>query len=248
MVPAACVLLDALPLNPNGKLDRHALPDPQRTASTGSDDAPRGDIEAALARIWAEVLRIGQVGRNDNFFTLGGHSLSAVRVTSRIRQVLGVEVRITQLFTQPVLSDFAAVVREAARSALPPITPVARGDGLVLSFAQQRLWFLAQMEGVSQAYHMPLGLRLEGVLDRTALRHALDRIVARHESLRTRFVMRDGVPLQYIADAHCGFSLQEYDLRGHDTAEAELERLTGEEAGAPFDLEQGPLIRGRLLR
>ncbi|KRB65132.1 hypothetical protein ASE07_27810 [Noviherbaspirillum sp. Root189] len=152
------------------------------------------------------------------------------------------------MFTRPVLSDFAAVVREAARSALPPITPVARGEGLVLSFAQQRLWFLAQMEGVSQAYHMPMGLRLDGVLNHQALRYALDRIVARHESLRTRFVMRDGVPLQHIADAHSGFALQEYDLRGHETAEAELERLTGEEAGAPFDLEQGPLIRGRLLR
>ncbi|MFC7519054.1 amino acid adenylation domain-containing protein, partial [Herbaspirillum sp. GCM10030257] len=197
MLPSTFVALDALPFTPSGKLDRRALAAPDIGAGSALErdyQAPGDQLEITLAQIWSKVLGVEQVGRNDDFFTLGGHSLSAVRMTSRIRQVLGVEVRITQLFTRPVLSDFATVVREAARSALPPITPVVRGEGLVLSFAQQRLWFLAQMEGVSQAYHMPLGLRLEGVLDTGALRHALDRIVARHESLRTRFVMRDGVP------------------------------------------------------
>jgi amino acid adenylation domain-containing protein len=248
MVPAACVPLEALPLTPNGKLDRNALPDPQRSASAGADDTPRGDIETALARIWAEVLKIEQVGRDDDFFDLGGHSLLAERVTSRIRQVLGVEVRINQLFVRPVLRDFADVVRQAARSALPPITPVERSDALVLSFAQQRLWFLAQMEGVSQAYHMPLGLRLEGALDTDALRRALDRIVARHEALRTTFVMRDGTPLQRIADAQCDFALREHDLDLQGQSPDALDALVAQEAGAPFDLEAGPLIRGRLIR
>ncbi|MFC7519138.1 condensation domain-containing protein, partial [Herbaspirillum sp. GCM10030257] len=131
---------------------------------------------------------------------------------------------------------------------LPAITVVSREEPLPLSYAQQRLWFLSQMQGVSQAYHMPMGLRLGGVLNHQALRQALDRIVARHESLRTTFVLADGVPVQHIADAHCGFALQEHDLRNHTAAEEELERLTGEEAAAPFDLAVGPLVRGCLIR
>jgi amino acid adenylation domain-containing protein len=251
MLPSAFVALDALPLTPSGKLDRRALaaPDIGAGAAFGRDyEAPGDQVEATLTQIWSQVLGVERIGRNDDFFDLGGHSLSAVRVTSRIRQMLGVEVRINQLFTRPVLRDFADVVRQAARSALPPITPVERSDALVLSFAQQRLWFLAQMEGVSQAYHMPLGLRLEGALDTDALRRALDRIVARHEALRTTFVMRDGTPLQRIADAQCGFALQEHDLQSQAQAQDELAALVAQEAGAPFDLAQGPLIRGRLIR
>ncbi|MGH9381568.1 MAG: condensation domain-containing protein, partial [Thermoanaerobaculia bacterium] len=118
---------------------------------------------------------------------------------------------------------------------------------LALSFAQQRLWFLAQMEGVSRAYHIPIGLRLSGRLDREALRRALDRIVARHEALRTSFTLVDGAPVQCIAAADSGFVLEEHDLCGHAEAAAELERLAAEEAAADFDLESGPLVRGRLI-
>jgi aryl carrier-like protein len=249
MTPAAYVMVEAMPLTPNGKVDRKALPDPGGMAYAARDyEAPVGEIETALAEIWADTLKLERVGRQDNFFDLGGHSLLAVRVVSRLRQVLGAEVGVTDLFLHPVLIEFAQVVRGAARSALPPITKTSRDEPLALSFAQQRLWFLAQMEGVSQAYHIPLGLRVSGSLDREALRRALDRVVARHEALRTTFAQVDGQPFQRVAAEDSGFALQEHDLRRHPDAAGELERLMAEEAVAPFDLEAGPLIRGRLIQ
>src|SRR5262249_34143077 len=132
---------------------------------------------------------------------------------------------------------------------LPPITRMERGERVPLSFAQQRLWFLAQMEGVSEAYHIPAGLRMKGVLDQVALRRALGRIVDRHEVLRTTFGVVDGEPVQQMAPAQViSFHLVEHDLRGHDEVEKEVRRLAAVEARAAFDLEKGPLIRGRLLR
>ena len=202
-----------------------------------------------MAEIWAEVLGREQVGRRDNFFELGGHSLLAVRVITRLREALRVEVAIRDLFARPVLSDFAGALESAARSTLPGITPAGRSGRMRLSFAQQRLWFLAQMEGVSEAYHISFGLRLGGVLDVAALRRALNRVVERHEALRTTFAFVDGEPAQRIGDREqSGFRLVEHDLRERAGAEEQLAALIAEEAGASFDLEAGPLIRGRLIR
>ena len=162
---------------------------------------------------------------------------------------------------KPLIGELKAVEREQllklARSlsfdtklpVMSSITPCERGGRLLLSFAQQRLWFLAQMEGASEAYHIPLGLRLKGDLDYTALRRALDRILARHEALRTTFALIDGEPVQRIAAVEdSSFLLIEHDLRSHNDAKAELDRVTELEASASFDLEAGPLIRGRLIR
>ena len=250
MVPSAFVHLDSLPLSPNGKLDRKALPAPdlQAVISRGYA-APQGDIEIALAQLWQELLGLSQVGRHDQFFELGGHSLLAMRLISQIRQRLGVEVGLAQLFAHPELTSLAQVIAQAGRSTLPEIVPVARDQAWPLSFAQQRLWFLAQMEGASAAYHMPGGLSLRGTLDRVALQRALERIVARHEGLRTTFALGDDEqPLQRIAAADAGFSLQLHDLQGLADAEAQLQVLAAEEALQPFDLAQGPLIRGRLVK
>ena len=250
MVPAAYVRLESLPLTPNGKLDRKALPAPDGEAyATRGYEAPQGEIEEKLAAIWAEVLKLDRVGREDNFFSLGGHSLLAVRVVTRLRHALGVEVAIRDLFAHPVLADLAAVLHGAAHAELPLIAATGRGERLPLSFAQQRLWFLAQMDGVSETYHIPFGLRLKGDLNRTALRQSLDRILARHEALRTTFVFVEEQPVQRIGDGEAScFLLIEHDLREHGDAQAELARLVSWEAGAPFDLEAGPLIRGRLIR
>ena len=250
MVPAAYVRLDRLPLTPHGKLDRRALPAPEGDASGAREfEAPAGATEAALARVWAEVLGVEAVGRRDHFFERGGHSLLAVQVVSRVRQALGVEVPLGELFARPTLADFAHAVEAAARAELPPIRPVERGGPLPLSFAQRRLWFLEQLGGAGRAYHVPTGLRLRGGLDRGALRRALDRVVARHEALRTVFRAVEGEPAQWIAPAaESRFPLAEHDLRGRPDAGAELRRLAAEEAGAPFDLERGPLVRGRLVR
>ncbi|HET7462386.1 MAG TPA: amino acid adenylation domain-containing protein [Longimicrobium sp.] len=208
-----------------------------------------GETEQALAEIWAEVLRVERVGRHDDFFDLGGHSLLAVRVISRVRQVLEVDAALRELFDRPVLGDFARALRTAARAELPPIEPAPRDGGVPLSFAQQRLWFLEQLGDLGSTYHIRAPLRLRGALDRAALARALDGIVARHEALRTTFAEVDGVPEQRIAPAGASrFHLAEHDLAGRAGAEAELDRLMAEEAREPFDLERGPLIRGRLIR
>ncbi|HST62969.1 MAG TPA: amino acid adenylation domain-containing protein, partial [Longimicrobium sp.] len=189
------------------------------------------------------------VGAGDHFFALGGHSLLAVRVVSRVRQLLGAEVPLAELFRSPVLADLARAIENAARTELPPIERVERTDRLPLSFAQQRLWFLEQLGGTGAAYHVPMRLRLRGELDRGALERALGRIVARHEALRTVFPTVDGEPVQHIAPVgESGFRLVEDDLRASPDAEDALRRLVQDEAGTLFDLAQGPLVRGRLVR
>ncbi|HEX2091934.1 MAG TPA: amino acid adenylation domain-containing protein, partial [Longimicrobiaceae bacterium] len=250
MVPAAYVRLEEMPLTPNGKLDRRALPAPEGEAYTRRGyEAPVGEVEAALAAIWAEMLRVEHVGRWDHFFELGGHSLLAVQVVSRLRQMLGVEVPLGEVFRLPVLAEYARAVAAAAQADLPPVEPVDRTAPLPLSFAQQRLWFLEQLGGVGSAYHIPARLRLRGELDRGALRRALERIVARHEALRTTFPLVEGEPVQRVTPAgESCFHLTEHDLSGEAEAEAALHCRMAEEWSTPFDLERGPLIRGCLIR
>ena len=250
MVPAAYVRLEAWPLTPNGKLDRKRLPAPDGNALAVSGyEEPQGEIETTLGAIWREVLATQKVGRHDDFFALGGHSLLAATMITRLREALGLEVELGDIFEHPCLSDFAGKIANGRRAQLPPITKADRSQPLPLSYAQQRLWFLAQMEGVSEVYHMPFGVRLVGKLDRHALGLALDRIVQRHEALRTTFVVVDGEPVQRIAaaeDSH--FLLRDHDLRQEADSELGLRQLYEEEAHASFDLEAGPLIRGRLVR
>ncbi|HET7233827.1 MAG TPA: amino acid adenylation domain-containing protein, partial [Longimicrobium sp.] len=250
MVPAAYVRLEALPLNPNGKVDRKALPAPEGDAfSARGYEAPSGQAEEAVAAIWAELLGAERVGRREHFFELGGHSLLAVRVVSRVRQALGVESSPRDVFERPVLADFARGLEAAARAETMPIERVDRTGNVPLSFAQQRLWFLEQLGNLGSTYHIPISLRLRGELDRGALARSLGRIVARHEALRTSFPTVDGEPVQRIAPAEeSAFRLVEHDLRASADAEDELRRLVSDEAGALFDLARGPLIRGRLVR
>ncbi|OWK25857.1 hypothetical protein AJ87_00205, partial [Rhizobium yanglingense] len=199
MVPSAFVRLEALPLTPNGKLDRKGLPAPEDDAyARRSYAAPQGGIETALAEIWAELLGVERVGRHDHFFELGGHSFLAVQLSSRLSQAVGVALPLTRLFATPVLSDLAEsiveVLSRAGPQELPAIVAVSRHEPLVLSFAQQRLWFLAQLDEGSTNYHIPLALRLRGGLDRTAWQRSLDRLFARHEALRSVFVAPEGKP------------------------------------------------------
>ncbi|QKY12014.1 non-ribosomal peptide synthetase [Janthinobacterium lividum] len=252
MVPGAFVLLDALPLTPNGKLDRRALPAPDQAAvPSRAYAAPEGDTEVLVAQIWQELLGVERVGRHDHFFELGGHSLLAMRMLSRVREQLGAEVAVRELFKTPVLAGFASAVADAGESALSAIMPADRSGPLPLSWAQQRLWFLDQLDhAASAAYHMAAGFRLSGTLDRAALQATFDCIVARHESLRTRFILRDGVAVQEVAAPDTGLPLHLHvldGLHGHELQSA-IERIGTDEASTPFDLAQGPLIRGRLLR
>ncbi|MGA3954103.1 amino acid adenylation domain-containing protein, partial [Ralstonia nicotianae] len=249
MVPAAYVRLEHLPLTPNGKLDRKELPAPEGQAyASTAYEAPQGEVEQTLAGIWQTLLGVERVGRHDDFFALGGHSLQAVRLVAQVRTQLGAELGLTELFAQPSLSAVAQAIVRGQGSALPAITVVDRGEALPLSFAQQRLWFLAQMEGGSEAYHIPVGLRLKGELDEDALRRALDRIVARHEALRTCFVTEEGQAVQRVASADVGFALDCVDLQGQADREQALATLSEREANTPFDLAHGPLIRGCLVK
>ncbi|MDT9002467.1 amino acid adenylation domain-containing protein, partial [Paucibacter sp. APW11] len=252
MVPSAFVQLQALPLTANGKLDRKALPAPDQRAIVARDYEPPQDLfEETIAAIWAELLKLDRVGRHDDFFALGGHSLLAVQQGSRLRERLGIEVPLRSLFAHPTLFEYALQARAGEHSKLDAIQPADRGARLPLSWAQQRLWFLAQLDqAASAAYHMPAALQLQGSLNRAALSATLNRIVARHESLRTRFVQQGDVVGQVIDEADSGFALAEEDLtslRGHEQ-QAAVQRLMLDHASMPFDLAQGPLIRGKLLK
>ncbi len=249
MVPSAYVRLDAMPVTANGKLDRAALPAPTADAFDLRDYlAPQGDLEIALANIWAEVLGIERVGRQDHFFALGGHSLLVMRVLAKVRHALGLEVVPSALFAAPQLMQFALAVDTLQGPRRPAITLAERTATQTSSSAQQRLWFLAQMEGGNAAYHMPLNLRLRGRLEVPALERAFNQLVNRHEALRTTFVTVEGEGRQRIA-APTAITLPVVDLFGDRTrVEARLAQLIDEEGAKPFELGEGPLMRVSLVR
>ncbi|HEX8273583.1 MAG TPA: non-ribosomal peptide synthase/polyketide synthase, partial [Longimicrobiaceae bacterium] len=253
MVPAAFVHMDALPVNPNGKLDRKALPAPEYAPAEETYAGPRTPTEEVLAGVWAEVLGVERVGVEDGFFDLGGHSLLATRVVSRVREVFGVEVPLRALFEGPTVAEMARAVEEMRRAglpALPPVVPTGRAEPPRLSFAQERLWFLDRLEPGSAVYNLPFALRLRGALDVDALQRSLGEIVRRHEALRTVFRERDGTPVQVIAPFG-GLRLPVKDLSRlpGETREAEVQReLVAEGTARPFDLTAGPLFRAALLR
>ncbi|MFI8962716.1 amino acid adenylation domain-containing protein [Streptomyces sp. NPDC053493] len=198
MVPSAVVVLPALPLNANGKVDRRALPAPELGADTAGR-APRDERESALCALFGEILGIDDITIDDDFFELGGHSLLATRLVGRARTELGAELAIGDLFQAPTVAALAA--RLATDPARPALRPETRPELLPLSFAQRRLWFLTQAEGPAATYNVTLALRLGGPLDAAALEDALGDVVARHESLRTVFGERDGIPYQRILPA-----------------------------------------------
>ena len=245
MVPGAIVALERLPLSPNGKVDRRALPAPEWEGGAAYV-APRTPAEAVLAGTWAEVLRLERVGVEESFFELGGHSLLAMQVVSRVREALGVELPLRALFEAPTVAGLAARVAELRRAgagAVPPLVRVARGEPLPASFAQRRLWLVDRLEPGSAAYNVPFALRLRGALDVGALRASLEALVARHETLRTTFAEEGGEPVQVI-NAAAPVALEVVEVED----EAAAERIAREEALRPFDLEAGPLLRATLLR
>ncbi len=253
MVPALFTFVEALPLNANGKLDRKALARTEAAAASAEApcEAPRTPTEEILTELWLEVLGRDRIGVCESFFDLGGHSLRATQVMSRVREVLGVDLPVRALFEAPTVALLAARI-ERARGSVPPAPPIVavpRQGELPLSFAQQRLWFLDRLEPESPAYHVPAAARLDGPLAPGVLTSALGQLARRHEALRTTFPESDGVPFQRIAGDFHPF-LPVIDLEGLPAAARETEalRVATAEARRPFDLAAGPLVRSRLLR
>ena len=245
MLPAAWVLLEEWPLTPNGKIDRQRLPAPTFTLADVAYVAPRSPLEHDLVSIWQTVLGIEQIGITSNFFDLGGHSLSATQVVARIGQQLGLAVGLRTLFDKPTIAELAAELSAAQPTlARPPINRVTRAGDLPLSFGQQRLWLMQQLNPASGFFNMPAALWLDGTLDYAALRAAFDAMAARHESLRTTFPLIDGRPVQQIAEA-AGLPVIYHSMPDGvmNIDEAALIDWVAAEAAQPFDLQQGPLVR-----
>jgi amino acid adenylation domain-containing protein len=251
MVPASWVLLPALPRTPNGKVDRKALPAPDLdTGNAAGTVAPRGEVEELLAGLWAEVLGAERVGADASFFTLGGHSLSAAQVVSRVRGALGVEIPLRAFFEEPTVAGLARRVERSLQgeTADAPVWAAVPSEPAV-SYAQQRLWILNRLDPEAPTYNMPGLVRLRGPLDRAALEAALHEVARRQESLRTTFQEEDGAPVAVIA-AEPEVALALDDLSGLPAEEQELrlQRMAEEEARRPFDLGRGPLVRATLIR
>lgn len=253
MVPAVFVLLDAFPLTTNGKVNRQALPTPddRRPELDQIFVACRTPTEELLAAIWSQVLGVERVGIYDNFFQLGGHSLLATQVVSRIREAFQVEMPLRRLFEAPTVVGLAESIDVGRGAGLlaSPIVPVPRDGELPLSFAQQRLWFIDQLEPGGSVYNFPAAVRLKGPLNVAALKHSLHEIVKRHEALRTTFAIVDGRPVQVIAPL-LTLPLPIVDLRylSETEREFEVQRRATNEAQRPFDLAEGPLVRTTVLR
>ncbi|HFE52920.1 MAG TPA: non-ribosomal peptide synthetase, partial [Bacteroidetes bacterium] len=255
MVPSAFVELEALPLTPNGKVDRRALPKPDESARGFEETfvAPRTPTEEVVAGIWAEVLGLEKVGVHDNFFELGGHSLLATQVISRIRETFQIELPLRNIFESPTVATLAEQIDLAKQAAEglkePPIKRVPRDRPLPLSFAQQRLWFLEQLEPGSPFYNIPDAVRIRGALRVDVLERAINEIIQRHESLRTRFDSIDGKPVQIILP-ELQLNVRVVDLSGVPADEREelALALAREDAQRPFSLDKPPLLRVTLLR
>jgi len=251
MAPSAFVEMKELPRTLNGKIDRKALPLLEE-ARVGQTKRPPGTrMEQLVAAIWSEVLKLPEIGIDENFFALGGHSLLATQVISRIKRTMEVDLPLRALFEAPTISEFARKVQEAKFDANEPvrlISPQSRSRELPLSFGQERLWILDQINPESSAYNIVLGMKLQGKLNIAALEQAIGEIIRRHEVLRTHFPVRAGQPMVAIEPA------QEYQIPVVDLSnladeerDAEGMRLVGESSNLPFSLDEGPLVRNALL-
>ena len=248
MIPAAFIMLDALPRLTSGKVDRRNLPAPEWGSGQRSYVAPRSPTEEVLAGIWSQVLGIDRVGARDNFFALGGHSLTATQVAARMGHVFGLQAPLKDLFDAPTLESLAERIEPATRSQSRRqaliIEPSDRRGDLELSHAQQRLWFIDRFDPGRPTYNVPSAVRLWGPLDAQRLQRCLNEVIRRHEALRTRFEDVDGRPVQVI-DPAWSLEIQAEPVRAPDreSVDRQVRRLLDDRSRLPFDLANGPLLR-----
>jgi len=254
MMPAAFVILDSLPLTPNGKVDRQNLPACDRTRPNLEESfvAPRNPIEEKLASIWAELLRLDLIGVNDNFFYLGGHSLIATQMLSRVREVFRVELSFGQIFQNPTIASLAQLLTQGNTEQHRQRLAIERipHEGLLpVSFAQERVYFIQQLAPENSAYQFQAKIRFRGQLDVTVLHQCLDQIVQRHEIFRTTYPAVNGRLFQVI-NPHQPISFKVIDLQAFPESEqeAEAQKLCEAELQQPFDMNQLPLVRWVLLK
>ncbi|MEM7347831.1 MAG: condensation domain-containing protein, partial [Chloroflexota bacterium] len=252
MIPASIVVLAAWPLTANGKIDRQVLPTSQ-PVKTAIYVAPSTPFEAALANIWQTVLEVEQVGRHDNFFDLGGHSLLATQVIARIRQFFQIEVPLRRLFEAPDLATLAEAIADgqsSAKDSSDQIVPAPRDGDLPLSFAQQRLWFLDQLEGPNAVYNQFEALQFDGDLDIPALIASLSELINRHEVLRTTFATDATGQVRQAIHPPALLTLPMIDLQGVSSSEQQriVAQLADKECYKPFNLADDLMLRVTLLR
>lgn len=251
MLPVYYIPLARIPLTPNGKIDKRALPDAgdYRPQFQGAAVAPRTATEALLLQIWETLLDISGVGVTDNFFEIGGHSLKATQLIAQIHKKMQVLLPLREVFLHATIEEQAVLVDASGKDGFADILPVGEQEDYSLSHAQQRMWLLAAMEEEQTSYNIPHAAVLEGNIDVDAFRNALDALVTRHEILRTVFVTKNGVPRQQVRTlADSGFTLVYKDLQSEPERENIAADIAAAEAGTVFDLEKGPLVRAVLLR
>ncbi|MEL6606087.1 MAG: amino acid adenylation domain-containing protein, partial [Cyanobacteria bacterium J06614_10] len=256
MIPAAFVVLETLPLTPNGKVDRRSLPQPDRFVREVETALvePQTQLQSQLATVWRELLSLDAVGIHDNFFELGGHSLLATQVISRVRGAMPVALTVRSLFEEPTIAGLADLIEADLHSdneaiELEQIEPVSRDLPLPLSFAQQRLWFLSQLEETGATYNVPAVLALNGPLNVNALEQAIHTIAQRHEVLRTTFQMVEGQPTQVVSET-LSLTIPKTDLRSHPSKQqqATVAQLSNQLAHTPFDLSKDCPLRAQLIQ
>jgi amino acid adenylation domain-containing protein/FkbM family methyltransferase len=247
MIPSLYKELDSLPLSPNGKADRKALPEPDYSGLKAKEYiAPRDITEEKIAVIWQELLNVQQVGVHDNFFELGGHSLLGMRVMSFLRKELGVEISVKDIFVYPTIAELAKRLNSQTEGVLlPAIQKQERPQYIPLSFSQERLWFIDRLEG-SGSYHMSSVLELKGQLDKVALENTLRAIVERHEVLRTVIRERDGIPYQYILN-HDDWNLTILDGDLYKESSHGRSHYRQQLIDKPFELSRDYMLRADLI-
>ena len=248
MVPASIAFLDAMPLTPNGKLDRAALVPPVKRVSTAPYEAPKNDTELVITEVWAHVLGIEKVGRTDHFFELGGHSLRAAETIALLQEKFDVELKLPTLFEKPTVAALAEEVRRAAR--LSERAVIQRRGNIrraPASLIQQRFWFLDRNIADRTIYNVADSINIQGPLDIAALRKAWQAVIDRQDSLRTTFENADGWPVQ-IVQPLAVVTLPFVDLSGHLRKNDEVRHLIAEDARKSFDVVNGPLWRARIIK
>lgn len=252
MLPAAFVLLDQFPLTANGKVDRKALPIPDKTNLQSTEEyvAPTTPVETSLVDTWQEILNIESIGIHDDFFALGGHSLLAMQVISRLRDNLSIDLPLKTFFESPTIAQLSKKLAtdHSQKIQLPSVTPFAYTNEIPLSFAQQRLWFLDQLEAKKDTHNMSIPLLLKGSLQIDVLKKGLAEIISRHSCLRTTFQLHNNQSFQFVSPPF-PIKLTRHNLldsKGSKQKE-EIQRLASQESQYHFSLEQGPLIRFNLL-